>query len=92
MVDSLEIRTRELSEMMLCFLAIATYCISTDMFVDKLFSNENRIPTFLWNNNDLFRHLHEIYRECDNSVISLARELKSVLNRYFAKPGEKTTD
>mmetsp|Transcript_27945 Transcript_27945/g.58713 ORF Transcript_27945/g.58713 Transcript_27945/m.58713 type:complete len:692 (-) Transcript_27945:1091-3166(-) len=66
--------------------------VQFDMFVDKLFSNENRIPTFLWNNTDLFRHLHEIYRECDNSVISLARELKSVLNRYFAKPGEKTTD
>mmetsp|Transcript_4706 Transcript_4706/g.9702 ORF Transcript_4706/g.9702 Transcript_4706/m.9702 type:complete len:466 (+) Transcript_4706:257-1654(+) len=61
--------------------------VQFDMFVDKLFSNENRIPTFLWNNTDLFRHLHEIYRECDNSVISLARELKSVLNRYFAKPG-----
>ncbi|KAL7471197.1 hypothetical protein ACHAXS_011515 [Conticribra weissflogii] len=63
------------------------YYIATEMFVDKLFSNEERIPTFLWNNNDLFRRLHEVYRECDNSIVSLARELKRVLSQYFSKPG-----
>ncbi len=64
------------------------YYIATELFVDKLFSNEERIPTFLWNNNDLFRRLHEVYRECDNSIVSLARELKRVLSQYFSKPGK----
>jgi len=60
---------------------------SVDLFVNRLFSSKC-IPTFLWTDHRLLKHIHEIFRDCDNSIVSVATKLKSELRRYFSAPGE----
>ncbi|KAL7543501.1 hypothetical protein ACHAXR_013176 [Thalassiosira sp. AJA248-18] len=57
-----------------------------EIFVNKLFSGKC-IPTSLWTNDRLLKHLQELFKECDNSILSAAKQLKSELRRYFSIPG-----
>jgi len=62
-------------------------CASVDLFINRLFSSKC-IPTFLWTDHRLLKHIHELFRDCDNSIMSVATKLKSELRRYFSAPGE----
>ena len=58
-----------------------------DLFVKRLFSSKC-IPMVLWNDHRLLKHIQEVFRDCDNSIVSIATKLKSELRRYFSAPGE----
>ena len=58
-----------------------------DLFVKRLFSSKC-IPMVLWNDHRLLKNIQEVFRDCDNSIVSIATKLKSELRRYFSAPGE----
>ena len=60
--------------------------VCSDLFVNKLFSG-NCIPTFLWSNHRLFKHIQELFQDSDNSIVSVAKKLKAEFRRYFSVPG-----
>ena len=70
-----------------CELELPLPQIQFDIFVNKLFFSGKCIPSFLWTNKSLWSHMLEQFHEFDNSIISLARHLKTELRRYFAVPG-----
>ncbi len=72
-----------------CELELPLPQIQFDIFVNQLFfsSGEKCIPSFLWTNRSLWNHALEMFHEFDNSIMSLARHLKSELRRHFAVTG-----
>ncbi len=73
--------------MAVCELELPLPQIQFDIFVNRLFLSGKCIPSFLWTNESIWDHSQEIFHEVDNSIISLARHLKSELRRYFTVPG-----
>eukprot|EP00581_Thalassiosira_minuscula_P018207 CAMPEP_0183716596 /NCGR_PEP_ID=MMETSP0737-20130205/10450_1 /TAXON_ID=385413 /ORGANISM="Thalassiosira miniscula, Strain CCMP1093" /LENGTH=878 /DNA_ID=CAMNT_0025945889 /DNA_START=12 /DNA_END=2648 /DNA_ORIENTATION=- len=59
--------------------------VQLELFVNKLFSSKC-LPTLLWKSGPLWRHIQELFQECDNSIVSVAKQLKTQLRRYFALP------
>ncbi len=66
-------------------------CDMVDLFINRLFTSDS-IPTFLWTDRRLFMDIEAIFRDCDNSIVSVGRMLKSTLRRYFAVPGKSIRD
>jgi len=60
--------------------------IQLDIFVNHLYSGKC-IPTFLWTNVRILNQIQELFQECDNSIVSVAKQLKMHLRRYFSLPG-----
>lgn len=58
-----------------------------DLFINKLFSGKC-IPTFLWSNRCLLTRIQELFQDSDNSIVSVAKKLKTDLRRYFSVPGK----
>lgn len=70
-----------------CELELPLPQIQFDIFANQIFFSGKCIPSFLWTNQSLWNHAMEIFHEFDNSIISLARHLKTELRRHFAVPG-----
>eukprot|EP00804_Cyclotella_cryptica_P030292 CCRYP_019236-RA/>CCRYP_019236-RA protein AED:0.04 eAED:0.04 QI:159/1/1/1/0.66/0.75/4/985/503 len=57
-----------------------------EYFMNKL-TSVNCIPTFLWCNEHLLEHIQTAFQQKDNSLVGIARRLKTELSNYFSLPG-----
>ena len=65
------------------------FLLVLELFLEKLFSGMC-VPTYLRNGLHLLKYIQEIFHEYSNSMVSIAKELKSELRRYFSMPCEIT--
>ena len=59
--------------------------VQLGLFINRLFASEC-LPVILRTDHRLLKHIYEVFRDCDNSIVSVATRIKLELRRYFAKP------
>lgn len=59
--------------------------VQLELFINRLFASEC-LPVILRTDHRLLKHIYEVFRDCDNSIVSVATRIKLELRRYFAKP------
>lgn len=59
--------------------------VQLELFINRLFASEC-LPVILRTDHRLLKHIYEVFRDCDNSIVSVATRIKLELRHYFAKP------
>ena len=63
--------------------------ICSEFFLDRLFSS-GCVPSFLWSDPGVLSRVLEMHLECDNSMSSVANEIKSECCDRLSEAGEFT--
>eukprot|EP00578_Thalassiosira_sp_NH16_P019069 CAMPEP_0181095050 /NCGR_PEP_ID=MMETSP1071-20121207/10318_1 /TAXON_ID=35127 /ORGANISM="Thalassiosira sp., Strain NH16" /LENGTH=690 /DNA_ID=CAMNT_0023177417 /DNA_START=185 /DNA_END=2260 /DNA_ORIENTATION=+ len=64
--------------------------VQLDIFVNRLYAGKC-IPTFLWTNHHLLKDIQKIFHDIDNSIVSVAKQLKATLRHHFSIPAAITS-